>query len=277
MNKTKLKSLKDLTLLDKFLFDETMDHPEVHEAVLQIILGNDNLRLLVPTQTEKELRPAPWLKNIRMDVYAMDEDRHVYNTEMQAEKKLDLVRRSRYYQSVIDASLLIPGEPSYNTLNDSCIIMITPFDLFGEDKYVYSFVPCYKENKALEINDGAMRIFLNTRGTNDHEVSQELRDFLHYVESLDEALVENSGSMRLKKIHACVSQIRASEEVGVRYMQKWEEKYFDREEGREEGRGEATLKHLHTLMRNLDITMEKALEMIEVPKEEWEKYLQQNR
>ena len=31
MNKTKLKSLKDLTLLDKFLFDETMDHPEVHE------------------------------------------------------------------------------------------------------------------------------------------------------------------------------------------------------------------------------------------------------
>jgi hypothetical protein len=60
-------------------------------------------------------------------------------------------------------------------------------------------------------------------------------------------------------------------------MQKWEEKYFDREEGREEGRGEATLKHLHTLMRNLDITMEKALEMIEVPKEEWEKYLQQNR
>ena len=29
--------------------------------------------------------------------------------------------------------------------------------------------------------------------------------------------------------------MRASEEVGVRYMQAWEEKYFDRQEGREEG------------------------------------------
>ena len=26
-----MKQLKDLTLLDKFLFDETMDHPEAHE------------------------------------------------------------------------------------------------------------------------------------------------------------------------------------------------------------------------------------------------------
>ena len=28
--------------------------------------------------------------------------------------------------------------------------------------------------------------------------------------------------------------MRASEEVGVRYMQAWEEKYYEREEGREE-------------------------------------------
>ena len=30
--------LQDLTLLNKFLFDETMDIPEAHEAALQIIL-----------------------------------------------------------------------------------------------------------------------------------------------------------------------------------------------------------------------------------------------
>ena len=130
-----MKPLRDLTLLDKFLFDETMDHPEAHEAALQIILGNDNLRLLSPSQTEKELRPAPWLKSIRMDVFSLDQDRTVYNTEMQAEHKSDLIRRSRYYQGVIDSSLLAPGNRNYNHLNDSCIIMITPFDLFGENRY----------------------------------------------------------------------------------------------------------------------------------------------
>lgn len=272
----KLKTLKELTLLDKFLFDETMDHPEIHEATLQIILGKDNLSLLTPTQTEKELRPAPWLKNIRMDVFALDQEKTVYNTEMQADQKLDLIRRSRYYQSVIDSSLLAPGTTSYNLLNDSCVIMITPFDLFGEDRYCYTFVPCCKENKHLEINDGAMRIFLNTRGTNDHEVSQELRDFLHYIESLDGNLAENSGSERLKKIHACVNQIKASEEMGVKYMQKWEEEHLLREEGREEGFEEATFMHLQNMMANLKIPMEEALSILGVPKEDHDKYLQPN-
>lgn len=288
MKTTKLKTLKELTLLDKFLFDETMDHPEIHEAALQIILGKDNLRLLTPAQTEKELRTMPWLKNIRMDVFSMDHESTVYNTEMQADQKPDLIRRSRYYQGLIDSSLLAPGNSNYNLLNDSCVIMITPFDLFGKGRYCYTFVPCCKEDKSLETNDGTTRIFLNTKGTNDHEVSQELIDFLHYIETLDGNLVENSGSERLKKIHACVNQIKASEEMGVKYMQKWEEKLLDREEGKEEGRKEgrkegreeglqaATLICLQNLMTNLNIPMEEALSILGVPKENWKKYLQQN-
>ena len=67
-----MKKLQELTLFDKFLFDETMDIPEAHEAVLQIIFGDDNLKLLTPAQTEKEIRTAPWLRSIRLDVYAMD-------------------------------------------------------------------------------------------------------------------------------------------------------------------------------------------------------------
>ena len=53
-----MKTLNELTLLDKFLFDEVMDIPEAHEAALRIILGDENLRLLTPSQTEKELRTA---------------------------------------------------------------------------------------------------------------------------------------------------------------------------------------------------------------------------
>ena len=41
-----MKKLQELTLFDKFLFDETMDIPEAHEAVLRIILGDEKLKLL---------------------------------------------------------------------------------------------------------------------------------------------------------------------------------------------------------------------------------------
>lgn len=47
-----LKTLKKLTLLDKFLFDEVMDIPEAHEVALRIILGDENLKLLTAVQTE---------------------------------------------------------------------------------------------------------------------------------------------------------------------------------------------------------------------------------
>ena len=99
-----MKQLKDLTLLDKFLFDETMDHPEAHEALLQIILGQEELKLMTPSQTEKEFRTMPWLRSIRVDVYALDQKGTVYDTEMQAEHRTDLAKRSRYYQGLTDLS-----------------------------------------------------------------------------------------------------------------------------------------------------------------------------
>ena len=231
-----MKKLQELTLFDKFLFDETMDIPEAHEAVLQIIFGDDNLKLLTPAQTEKEIRTAPWLRSIRLDVYAIDQEKRIYNTEAQKVEKKDLVKRSRFYQSLIDSSLLEPGEINFNQMNDTCIIMITPFDLFGEGRYQYTFRSRCDENPALSMEDGAIRIFLNSHGKNPEEVSPELTEFLKYMESTDAALAENSANEKLKKIHKHVSQIKASEEMGVKYMQKWEEKVLDIEKGREEGR-----------------------------------------
>ena len=146
------------------------------------------------------------------------------------------MKRSRFYQSLIDSSLLEPGEINFNQMNDTCIIMITPFDLFGEGRYQYTFRSRCDENPALSMEDGAIRIFLNSHGKNPEEVSPELTEFLKYMESTDAALAENSANEKLKKIHKHVSQIKASEEMGVKYMQKWEEKVLDREEGRAEGR-----------------------------------------
>ena len=233
-----METLQELTLINKFLFDQTMDIPEAHEAALQIILQNELIKLLIPSQTEKEIRTMPWLRSIRLDVYALDQSNTLYNTEMQAEKKGDLIKRSRYYQGLIDSSLLEPGTVNFNKLNNTCIIMITPFDLFGEGKYQYTFHSYCEEDRDLELGDGAVRIFLNTKGTNDKEVSKELVDFLHYIEKTDDASAEASDSERFRLIHECVRKIKSSEEMGVKYMQSWEEKVYERGKGRQEGREE---------------------------------------
>lgn len=60
--------------------------------------------MLDPPQTEKELSLSPLIRSVRMDVFAMDEEKSIYNTKMQDAKKNDLAKRSRYYQSLIDTS-----------------------------------------------------------------------------------------------------------------------------------------------------------------------------
>ena len=181
MSKRQLMPLSQLNLTDRFLFDEVMEDPQAHQAALRIIFGRD-ISLLGLAETEKELRVSPAIRSIRMDVFSMDEDCTVYNMEMQKRRKNDLTKRSRYYQALIDTSLLEPGIPSYNRLNFSYIILIMPFDLFGYGKYRYTFEASCKEVPSCPLGDGAVRFFLNTRGTNDSEVSPELVQFLHYIE-----------------------------------------------------------------------------------------------
>ena len=95
--------LEKLNLLDKFLFDETMKDKEAYQASIGILLENE-VELLEKTETEKEFRVSPQLWEVRLDV-----------------------------------SLLEPGSKDFNLLNESCFILIAPFDVFGRGLYRYTF------------------------------------------------------------------------------------------------------------------------------------------
>ena len=124
------------------------------------------------------------------------------------------------------------------TRRASYIIRKCTFDLFGYGKYQYTFTATCKEVPECELGDQAVRIFLNTKGTNEGEVSEELREFLHYVENTTDEAAKNAKSERIRRIHERVCKVKTSEKVGVKYMQAWEEKYYEREEGRKEGKEE---------------------------------------
>ena len=112
--------------------------------------------------------------------------------------------------------------------------MIMPFDLFGYGRYQYTFYGVCKEEPECTLDDGAVRIFLNTRGTRPEGVSQELIDFLHYLEHTTDSAAQESDSDRIKRIHSQVCKAKKSEEVGIKYMQAWEELYYEREKGRQQ-------------------------------------------
>lgn len=229
------KQLKDLNLLDRFLFAEVMEEPENLQAMLEIILGKEVVLKYLP-QTEKEERKSPLYRFVKLDVWAQDIDNAVYDAEVQQKNTGNLPKRSRYYQSMIDSKLLEPGEIDFNRLSPVYIIVIAPFDIFGKGKYQYTFEMKCNEDPEMKLGDGAVRIFLNTHGSNEEEVSPELIELLHYMEYTDNEFCNKAVSESLKKLGRRVEAIKSSEEVSVRYMQEWEERELERREALEEGK-----------------------------------------
>ena len=245
------RKLKDLNLLDKFLFDEAMEDEENKnmKTLLDIILGQDT-HLKQPPQTEKECRSSFEKRQIRLDVYTVDEDDVVYDTEPQKTNTKNLPKRSRLYQGMIDSRLLLPGCIDFNLLNPVVIIMIMPFDLFGYELYRYTFKMQCEEVPEMELGDDATRIFLNSHGKHPELVSRELIELLEYMEKSTDAVVEECESERIHQMHERVNRLKSSKEMEIKFMQKWEEKEMERQEayaeGREEGErvGEARINKL---------------------------------
>ena len=99
--------LEELNLVDRFLFDETMENTEAYQAAVSILLEKE-IELLSRPETEKELRISPELRQVRLDVVSLDMEKKVYYTETQKRNTMNLEKRSRYYQAQLDVSLLEP-------------------------------------------------------------------------------------------------------------------------------------------------------------------------
>lgn len=229
VKKKQVTPLKELNLHDDFLFGEVMLDEETCKTVLEIILGRE-IGQVVFYNKEQHMDVDREHKGIRLDVHFKDDKHKIYSVEMQVDPQNNIPRRSRHYQAVIDIKIVQKGEKDYNLLYDSIIIFICTFDLFGQGRYCYTFETRCIENFDLPLDDGVKKIFLNTKGTNDHETRKELIEFLKFVEQTNELTPQTE---QVKRISKRVKQVKSDMETEARYM-TWERAmYRMREEGEE--------------------------------------------
>lgn len=238
---SKRKEFSKLNLLDRFLFNEAMEDPENMKTVLDIIFGQD-IPLRSAPHSEKEVRTLPDNRQIRLDVYAWDDDDNVYYTEAQKEDTKNLPKRSRFYQALLDCNLMEPGSVDFNALNRVFIILIMPFDPFGKGFYKYTFRMKCEEDSSIDLEDDATRIFLNCHGKNPEMVSSELIELLRYMEKSTNEVAGSCTSQKIKLLHQKVCQIRSNKKVEAKFMRAWEEREIERQkafsEGQEKGKNE---------------------------------------
>lgn len=229
------KTIQQMTLLDDFLFRQVAGDKDLFQ-ILTSILMERKLSFLDRPQTEKILGISNELREVRLDVFNMDTNRRIYAVEMQNRNRGNLRKRSRLYQAQIDVSLLPKGTENFNELNDVFLIMICPFDLFGKGACRYTFYEVCEEFPELRLEDGGSRMFINTRGRNREEFSNEFVELLDYINAPLEEAEKYTMTEPVRRLHEGIQHLKKLERTVTNYMQRWEEKLEDMERGREEGR-----------------------------------------
>ena len=204
------KQWEEATIQDNFIFSKTMElYPDICKKLIELILKIKVKSLHYP-EREKSIETRLDSKGVRLDVYVEDEENRSFDIEMQIADSDNISKRMRYYQSLIDGDKLKRGE-HYSVLGESYIIFICPFDKFKCGRHIYKFRERCDEDYKLTLDDGAFKIFLNTKGTLD-DVDAELKSFLDYV---DKGII--SGEIA-KEVDNAVSEVKINKRARLSYM-----------------------------------------------------------
>ncbi|MDC7289332.1 Rpn family recombination-promoting nuclease/putative transposase [Blautia schinkii] len=252
-NKT---NFKDLNLSNFFLFPTVMEDQDLCRDMLELCTGEYVAKVQVHTEENRHYHPHK--RALRLDVKAWNSQAK-YNTEMQNAHRLKLPKRSRYHQSLEDALSLTAGQ-DFIDLYDNYVIFICTFDPFCGGKYRYIYENRSREEN-LPLRDGTCKIYLNTKGKNDDEVSKELVHFLKYVEnSTDECARKYPDDLFIQRLHQKVREVKRNRDKEMEYMlfgellDEREELAEERGEKRGEKRGEAqgSMKTIKLVKRMMD-------------------------
>ena len=205
----RIKSFDELTIQDNFIFQKVMLKKHICKAVLERLL-DISIHDIVYIHEEKGLDVRLETKSVRLDVYVNDDKGTVFNIEMQTSKDMEeLVKRTRFYQSILDMYHLQKGQ-KYMTLNDSYIIFICTFPVFSRERHKYTFKNICLEEHDILLNDGATKLFLSTKGT-QNDISKSLQAFLDYIDG------HEATDELLKDIDEAVYE--------VKHCEAWKEEY----------------------------------------------------
>ena len=173
------------------------------------------------------------------DEYKLLAKSQIQRSIAQRGKHRNLPKRLRYYQGNIDLDLISKGD-DYRKLAKSYIIFICTFDLFEAGRHKYTFETVCVEDSSIKLKDDTHKIILNTKGIMK-DLSDELIEFLKYVEHSDDKTAEEARGTLVKNIHKRVIEVKNNPKVEVEFMTLLERDREKLEQGREEGREEERL------------------------------------
>ena len=272
--------VQSFTLMDDvFMTAVFQDSLPCVDLVLQIILNRPNLHAtsVVTQHTLKNLHGH----DVRLDIHAFA-DGQEFNIEIQRAKKGAVPRRARYHSSIMDANAL-PEGADYEKLPEAYVIFITETDVLGKGKPLYVIRRMIEDDGDV-FDDGSHIVYVNASMVDEETpLGKLMHDFrcaqpekMYY-----DVLAERAGAF--KKIEKGVFGMNSMwEQFKEELMEEAREQGLaqgieqgieqGREQGIAQGRETERLSSIRRMVTELQLTVEKAMDVLAIPQSEWARY-----
>ena len=246
------RQLSELSLIDNYLFGLFIQHVKNEDIIKGIVERMLDIKIshIHIKQQQHEILNAPRFHGVKLDAFLEDNEKTIYNIEIQISNTGNIPKRMRYYQSMIDKEQMPSGSTDYNILPKTIIIFVNDFDLFDKGFYRYTFKNICLEDTSLSLNDESIKVVLNTKGTVQNEVKQELVDLLKYFRNSTKETADKVSSKFIKQLDGLLDPIKNNPKFGGEYMSFLE--YIDESNRAHEEKG---------LQRGIEIGEKKGIEI----------------
>lgn len=171
--------VKKLRPIDDVFFEALAQNVEVCQEILRVILEDDKLVVTeVITQcSEKNI----YGRSVRLDALCILGTGEKCNIEVQRSDNDDHLRRARFNASSITVKSSNTKD-RFEDITDVCIMYISQFDIFNEDRTIYHIDKVIRESGTV-VDDGLREIFVNTAVNDGSTIAELMACFL--VESVN--------------------------------------------------------------------------------------------
>ena len=143
------------------------------QYVLRILTGQKNL-IIEKVRTQYQISSII-SHDVKLDVLAEDENRTLYQLEIQRKNTINHTKRIRLYSSMIDSIFLHKGA-DYADLPEVYIIYISESDILKGKCTIYPIIKEF-ENSREPYTDGLHILFINTAIDDGSEAAQLMQYF----------------------------------------------------------------------------------------------------
>ncbi len=232
---------------DEFMKRCLKDNIPAVECILRIIMEMPTLKVL--SVKIEDTIPSLSGRGVRLDVHATDADGIEYDIEVQRADKGAGCKRARFNSSMLDINSLPKGD-DYEKLPRAYVIFITENDVLRHKLPRYHIGRIIKETGE-PFDDEAEIIYVNGAYEADDDIGRLMNDF----RSAD------PEDMYYKELRDTVDRYK-NNPVEVENMGKELESWIAEE------RAEAIAASIKNLMETMQITAEKAMDLLKVPSQD---------